>query len=259
MSPPLEFGDLVAVVTGGGAGIGLATATELSARGASVTVLDLDVSGVPERIEGIVADLRDTDAVDRALRTVGDRPSGIDILVNNAGASFVGGVEDGDLDEWHRLLDLNLLGYVRATRAALPYLRRSGRAAIVNVGSCTADTGLPARVLYSASKGAIHSMSRAMATDLVSEGIRVTCVSPGTVDTPFMDELARRAPDPGAKRAEFEARQPIGRMVSPEEVAHAIAYLASPRSAATVGTTLTVDGGLEKLRIPTGPAGATEG
>lgn len=249
MSPPLEFGGLVAVVTGGGAGIGLATATELSARGASVTVLDLDVSGVPERIEGIVADLRDTDAVDRALGTVGNRPSGIDILVNNAAASFVGGIEDGDLDEWHRLLDLNLLGYVRATRAALPYLRRSERAAIVNVGSFTADSGLPARVLYSASKGAIHSMSRAMAADLVAEGIRVTCVSPGTVDTPLMDELARQAPDPRAKRAEFEARQPIGRMVSPEEVAHAIAYLASPRSAATVGTTLTVDGGLEKLRI----------
>jgi 2-keto-3-deoxy-L-fuconate dehydrogenase len=243
-----DFSDCVALVTGGGAGIGRATAAELAARGASVSILDIDPSGAPEGVRGIVADLRDSDSVNRAVRSVAESAGRLDVLVNNAGVSHVGGIEDGDLDEWHALLDINLLGYVRATRAALPYLRRSPHAAIVNVASCSAASGIPRRALYSASKGAIASMTLSLAADLISEGIRVNAVNPGTVDTPFMDDLAARTDDPTAARAAFHARQPTGHMVDPSEVAAAIAYLAHPSNRSAVGSVLTIDGGLERLR-----------
>jgi NAD(P)-dependent dehydrogenase (short-subunit alcohol dehydrogenase family) len=169
--------------------------------------------------------------------------------VNNAGVSFVGTIEDGSEEEWRRLYDINVMGMMRATRAALPYLRKSGAASIINMSSCTAVNGFAQRALYSASKGAVHSMTLAMAADLVKEGIRVNAVAPGTVDTPFMAELAARASDPAAKRAEFEARQPTGCMIAPQEVGEAVAYLASPAARSTVGTIIHLDGGLGPLRI----------
>jgi NAD(P)-dependent dehydrogenase (short-subunit alcohol dehydrogenase family) len=142
------------------------------------------------------------------------------------------------------------LGYVRATRAALPYLRKSKQPAIVNVSSCTATSGFTQRALYSATKGGVQSIVAGHGSRSDSRGIRVNCVSPGTVDTPFMDKLAAAAPDPAAKRREFELRQPTGRMVGAEEVAAAVAYLASPISRSQVGTALVLDGGLATLRLP---------
>lgn len=241
---------LVTVVTGGAAGIGLATARLLSGRGARVTTLD--VAGAPEGAgwEHRVADLRDTAAVEAAVQAVADRHGPIDVLVNNAGVSFVGGVEAGSEEDWHRLWDINVLGSVRTIRAALPHLRRARQPVVINVISCTTASGIPERSLYSATKGALRALTLSMAADLIREGVRVTAVSPGTVDTPFMAELAERDADPEARRRQFAQRQPLGRMVRPEEVAGAIAYLASPIAAATVGTVLTVDGGMETLRVP---------
>ncbi|HSI92267.1 MAG TPA: SDR family oxidoreductase, partial [Jiangellaceae bacterium] len=172
------------------------------------------------------------------------------VLVNNAGISAVGTVEDNDDDEWHAVLDVNLVGMVRATRAALPYLRRSPAAAIVNVSSIAATAGLPNRALYSASKGAVHALTLAMAADLVTEGIRVNCVAPGTVDTPWVARLLNRAEDPAAERRRLEARQPTGRLVTADEVANAVRHLADPRNGATTGTSLAVDGGMGGLRLP---------
>jgi 2-keto-3-deoxy-L-fuconate dehydrogenase len=137
----------------------------------------------------------------------------------------------------------------RVARAALPHLRRSDAAAIVLTSSVAATAGLPNRVLYSATKGAVLSMMLAMAADLVAEGIRVNCVAPGTADTPWVQRLLDAAPDPAAERAALEARQPIGRLVSAEEVAEAIAYLASPAAGSTTGTVLAVDGGMQGLRL----------
>jgi NAD(P)-dependent dehydrogenase (short-subunit alcohol dehydrogenase family) len=147
------------------------------------------------------------------------------------------------------VLDVNVLGIVRVTRAALPALRESQHAAIVNTCSVAATVGLPNRALYSASKGAVLSLTLAMAADLLSEGIRVNAVNPGTVDTPWVGRLLEAAPDSDAERAALEARQPHGRLVSASEVAAAICYLADPTSGSTTGTWLTVDGGMTRLRL----------
>ncbi|HEY2575541.1 MAG TPA: SDR family oxidoreductase [Streptosporangiaceae bacterium] len=270
-----EFAGLAAVVTGGASGIGLATARLLAARGARVAVLDRDTAALADlpvrggagaqhlghgvTLLGIAADVTDDTGVRRAVGEAAETLGGIDVLVNNAGIGAIGSVEENDDDEWQHVLDVNVLGAVRVSRAALPWLRRAaaarGQAAIVNTCSIVATAGLPQRALYSASKGAIYSLTLAMAADHAREHIRVTCVCPGTADTPWIARLLGQSPDPAAERAALEARQPIGRMVSADEVAAAIAYLASPAAGATTGIALAVDGGMGGLRLrPSGQA-----
>jgi 2-keto-3-deoxy-L-fuconate dehydrogenase len=171
------------------------------------------------------------------------------VLVNNAGIGAQGGVEANDDDEWRRVLDVNVLGLVRVTRAALPELRRSDSAAIVNTCSIAAIAGLPNRALYSASKGAVLALTMAMAADLTADEIRVNAVNPGTADTPWVGRLLDSADDPAAERAALAARQPHGRLVSADEVADAIAYLAAPSAGSTTGVALAVDGGMAGLRL----------
>ncbi|WGL50553.1 SDR family NAD(P)-dependent oxidoreductase [Nocardioides sp. BP30] len=243
-----EYDGLVAVVTGGSDGIGLAVGLELAARGARVASLDLAVDDLPEEITGFRCDVTDRASVQAAVAQVVDRLGGIDVLVNNAGVSAVGTVEELGDEDWHRVLDVNVVGMARSSAAALPHLRASRHPAIVNMCSIGALNGLPQRVAYNASKGAVLALTYAMATDYVGEGIRVNCVSPGTVHTGFVDRMLARFPDPEREKAALDARQATGRMVTPEEVADAVAYLASPRSGSTTGTALDVDGGITHLR-----------
>lgn len=243
-----DFTGLTAIVTGGASGIGLATARLLAGRGARVVCLDLDADAVPAPLVGIRADVTDDASVRAAVRSALDLLGRLDILVNNAGIGARGTVESNPDEEWHRVLDVNVVGLVRVTRACLPALRASPYAAIVNTCSIAATAGLPQRALYSASKGAVQSLTLAMAADHVAEGIRVNCVNPGTVDTPWVRRLLAAAPDPEAELAALRARQPTGRLVGAEEVAAAIAYLASPAAASTTGTVLAVDGGMQGLR-----------
>jgi 2-keto-3-deoxy-L-fuconate dehydrogenase len=243
-----EFGGMAAVVTGGASGIGLATAELLAGRGARVAVLDLNPDGLPAPLLGLRADVTDDAEVRAAVDAAASALGGIDILVNNAGIGAQGTVSDNSDEQWHRVLDVNVVGMVRVTRAALPHLRDSRHAAIVNTCSIAATAGLPNRALYSASKGAVQSLTLAMAADHVAEGIRVTCVNPGTVDTPWVRRLLAAAEDPEAELRALAARQPSGRLVSADEVAAAIAYLASPLASATTGTVLAVDGGMHGLR-----------
>lgn len=244
-----QFEELAAIITGGVSGIGAMVAASLASSGAHVAVLDLKVEEVPDGILAVRADVTDDASVRDAVDWVVDRFSRLDVLVNNAGIGAQGTVETNDVEEWRRVLDVNLMGMVRVTRAALPYLRCSPSPAIVNTASVAADVGLPERVLYSASKGAVAAASRAMAADLLSDGTRVNCVSPGTADTPWIGRLLARADDPDAERAALEARQPHGRLVSTQEVADAVCYLAGPGARSTTGTCLTVDGGLTALRL----------
>ncbi|RSS59044.1 SDR family NAD(P)-dependent oxidoreductase [Streptomyces sp. WAC01280] len=244
-----ELSGLRAVVTGGASGIGRATAGLLAARGAAVAVLDLDPSTVDKPLRGYTADVSDDASVRAAVAAVAEDLGGIDILVNNAGIGATGTVEDNDDAIWHRVLDVNVLGMVRTTRAALPHLRASAHASVVNTCSIAATAGIPQRALYSASKGAVLSLTLAMAADHVREGIRVNCVNPGTADTPWVGRLLDQAADPAAERAALDARQPMGRLVTADEVAAAIAYLASPAAASVTGTALAVDGGMQGLRL----------
>jgi 2-keto-3-deoxy-L-fuconate dehydrogenase len=248
-----EFAGLRALVTGGASGIGLATARLLAARGASVACLDVAAGPIEPPLELVGADVADDAAVRAAVREAAGRLGGIDVLVNNAGVGAVGTVEANPDAEWHRVFDINVVGTVRVTRAALPWLRASGHAAVVNTCSVAATAGLPDRALYSATKGAVLSLTLAMAADHLAEGIRVCCVNPGTADTPWVRRLLAAAADPEAELQALRARQPSGRLVTAEEVAAAIAYLASPLAGATTGTVLAVDGGMQGLRLPPRP------
>lgn len=244
-----DLDGLVAAVTGGASGIGAAVVKALRAHGAKVAALDLEAAAGDDGVLALRTDVTDDDSVRQAVDTVVERYGRLDIVVNNAGVGAQGSVEDNVDEEWLRVLDVNLLGMVRVSRAALPHLRRSPAAAIVNTGSIAATAGLPQRALYSASKGAVLALTRAMAADHLREGVRVNCVNPGTADTPWIGRLLEQAADPVAERAALEARQPHGRLVSADEVARAVVYLVSPASGSTTGVGLAVDGGMQDLRL----------
>lgn len=254
MTVATDFEGLAALVTGGASGIGAAVANELRARGARVAVLDREIAGAPEGTLAIEADVTDDTAVRDAVAAAAAEFGALHTVVSNAGIGAVGTVADNPDEEWRRVLDINVLGMVRTARHALPHLRRAaaerpGSVSITHTCSIAATAGLPRRALYSASKGAVLSLTLAMAADHVREGIRVNCVNPGTADTPWIGRLLERADDPAAERAALNARQPTGRLVTAEEVAAAVVYLASPAAAAVTGTALAVDGGMQGLRL----------
>ncbi|HKH53585.1 MAG TPA: SDR family oxidoreductase [Mycobacterium sp.] len=244
-----DFQGLVAVVTGGSSGIGAATARLLRERGAGVAVLERSTDGMPDGALALRCDITDTPAVDAAVVEVVERLGGLDVLVNNAGIGAVGDISQNDDTEWARVLDVNVMGIARVTRAALPHLRRSSHAAVVNTCSAVAFVGVRQRALYSASKGAVLALTLAMAADHASDGIRVNAVAPGTTDTPWVARLLESADDPDAAAEALRRRQPIGRLVTADEVAYAIASLASPLTGSTTGTVLRVDGGMTSLRL----------
>lgn len=240
----------IAVVTGGASGIGAATAALLRERGA--TVCTLDVTPLDDAPTGshTLVDITDEQAVRHAIGAIGDAHGRIDLLVNNAGIGSIGSVEESDLAEWRTVFDVNLFGVVHATRAALPHLRRSRAGAIVNVSSLAAIVGLLKRAAYSASKGAVYALTLAMAADLLEDEIRVNGVAPGTIGTPWVDRLLDAAGDREVERARLEARQPIGRLGTAEEIAAVIVFLGSEQASFVNGSIWTADGGMAGLRTP---------
>ncbi|MEV6769258.1 SDR family oxidoreductase [Nocardia sp. NPDC051030] len=245
MSPWILDG-LAAIVTGGASGIGQAVTESLSAAGARVAVLDLEK---PASGPFWQCDVTDDSQVQTAVAAAAEAMRGLDIVVNCAGIGAQGTIADHTDAEWRKVFEVNVFGLVRVSRAALPRLRHSPAASIVNICSIAATTGLPNRAIYSASKGAVLSLTRAMAADHLAEGIRVNCVNPGTVDTPWVQRLLASAPDPDAELAALQARQPHGRLITAAEVAAAVTYLASPAAASTTGTMLEVDAGMHSLRL----------
>jgi NAD(P)-dependent dehydrogenase (short-subunit alcohol dehydrogenase family) len=245
-----EFTGLHVVVTGSGSGIGLEICEQLHADGAIVYGLDVNEGSLGENGTWIQCDVGDSESVKTAFEKIYSHTPVIDVVLNNAGVSAVGTVEDTTDEQWSRVLNINVVGMSRIATAALPGLRKSKSASIVNTCSIAATAGLPKRVIYSASKGAVLSLTLAMAADHIHENIRVNCVAPGTADTPWVKRLLASAADPDAEKRALEARQPMGRLVSATEVANAILYLASPNQSSTTGTVLAVDGGMQGLRLP---------
>ncbi|WP_129787594.1 SDR family NAD(P)-dependent oxidoreductase [Promicromonospora panici] len=249
-------GDLTgctALVTGAGAGIGRETAVLLARRGAAVVVNARGAANGARTVSAIVADggrarlaagdVADPDTATRAVAEALDRFGGLDILVNNAGIAIPGTVEttsDGDLE---RMLAVNVKGIVHMCRAALPALRES-HGVIVNVASVAALKGHHERAVYAATKGAVVALTRSMAADHVADGVRVNCVCPGTTLTPALADKIAAAADPAAQEAAFVARQPLGRLARPDEIAAAIAYVASQEAAFMTGSVLVLDGGM---------------
>jgi 2-keto-3-deoxy-L-fuconate dehydrogenase len=237
------------LVTGGASGIGAAVTSHLREQGADVVVLDR-VQGDAAAAWFVPCDLADPERVPVAVNEAATILGGIDVLINNAGIGAIGNVAEATEDEWSLLWSVNVVAIARVTKAALPFLTDSANAAIVNTASVVASVGVSKRAVYAATKGAVVSLTYAMAADFADLGIRVNAVSPGTADTPWVDRLLDAASDPVAERSALESRQPNGRLVSAEEVALAIAYLAHPSAASTNGTVVVVDGGMERLRLP---------
>ncbi len=246
----MNFEGVVAVVTGAGSGIGLATVERLVAGGARVGALDLVPPEAQSHLLPIVADVTDRGSMIDAAAQVRRTFDACDIVVANAGIGAVGSVEENSDEEWMRVYDVNVVGVVRTVSAFLPLLRQSSSASIVCTASIVSTTGLPKRACYGASKGAVLALTMAMAADLAPEGIRVNCVCPGTVDTPWVGRLLDQADDPAAARANLIARQPIGRLGTASEVAAAITYLADPSNGYVTGTALAIDGGISGFQIP---------
>jgi NAD(P)-dependent dehydrogenase (short-subunit alcohol dehydrogenase family) len=228
----------IVVVTGSSGGIGSAVVEHFSAIGDTVVGLDLT--------EGF--DITDPDAAQAAAdRTVAEHGR-IDVLCNNAGIGAVGDVVASTPDEWSRVFAVNVFGIANLSRAVLPVMRAAGRGVVVNTCSVAASVGLVERAVYSASKGAVLALTRAMAADEVRHGIRVNCVSPGTVASPWVERMVAAGDDPEAGLEALRRRQPLGRLVSCAEVAAAVRYLADDDTF-TTGADLLLDGGITGVRL----------
>lgn len=235
-----DFAGMTALVTGAGSGIGQAMASQLRDRGASVVGVDLHTSGIPPGCASYVADVTDPVAVAEVRDAVGH----VDVLMNNAGIGSTTDVLGCSLEEWERVFSVNVRSVFLWTKAFLPSMLTQGAGAIVNTASVAGLIGLRDRAAYCASKGAVVSFTKQVAIQYAGTGIRCNCVCPGTVDSPWVGRLLDAADDPDAARASLVARQPLGRLGTPDEVARAAVYLASGDAAFITGTALTIDGGI---------------
>jgi len=237
-----RFAGRRALVTGAGSGIGEAVARRLHAQGADVLLGDL--SG--ERAEQVAADLGGERATALALdvrdeAAVGAAARGLDVLVNVAGIGSTTNAPDTPLEVWEDVFAVNARGTFLCCKHAIPGMQERGGGSIVNIASVAALVGLKNRAAYSASKGAVIALTRALAIDHIGDGIRVNAVCPGTVDSPWVRRLVEEV---GESLDALRARQPMGRLGTPEEIADAVLYLASDDAAFVTGTAFVIDGGL---------------
>lgn len=246
-----------AIVTGAGSGIGRAIAARLASEGARVALADVNDESAREvasyigeagEADGdtlvIKTDVTDEDEVEVLVRSVVDEWGGLDVMVNNAGVGVAATAVDTSEEDWQRVIDVGLKGTFLGIKHAAPAMRESGGGSIVNMASVVALVGVRDRAAYSAAKGGILALTRAAAMDHIEEGIRVNCIAPGTVDTPWIDRITAGYDDPQGARARMQARQPNDRLVSPEEIAAVAAYLVSDEAASVVGAAMVVDGGM---------------
>jgi NAD(P)-dependent dehydrogenase (short-subunit alcohol dehydrogenase family) len=197
-------------------------------------------------VESLVSrtDVTSAEEVEALVGTAVDAWDGLDVMVNNAGIGVAGHVTDTSEEDYEKVMDVCLKGTFFGMRYAIPAIRDSGGGSVVNLSSVAALVGIADRAVYSAAKGAILAITRAAAIDHVEEGVRVNCIAPGTVDTPWIGRITAGYDDPEEARENMQARQPHGRFVTPEEIAAMAAYLASDESASVIGACMIVDGGV---------------
>ncbi len=245
MQPPFRLDGKTALVTGGASGIGEATCRALANAGATVVIADVDrarAEALSKELPGSsvrMLDITDEAAVDAAFAA----PGRLDILINNAGIGLVGNIEETALVDFERLLHVNVTGMFLVTRAAMPKLLEA-KGTIVNIGSVAGLVGVKRRFAYCATKGAVVALTRQIAVDYAGR-MRVNCICPGTVETPFVEGYLEKfhKHEKDKVRAELHARQPVGRMGRPEEIAHLALYLCSNEAEFVTGSAMTIDGG----------------
>jgi len=248
-----RLADKICVITGGGSGIGQATALCFAAEGAKVVVADINPGAASETsrlIEkngaaalAVTVDVTQAASVQKMLHKAVEIFGRIDVLVNNAGLGFAATVEETDEADWDRLIAVNLKGVFLGCKYVVPIMRRQGGGVIVDTASVLALVGVQDRAAYCASKGGVAALTRAVALDHVRDGIRVNCVAPGSVETPYWTDIFAKSNDVAALRKNLEQRHPMERLARPEEIAKAVLFLASDESSFCTGSTLVVDGG----------------
>ena len=241
----MRFTNKVALVTGAGSGIGLATAHRLADEGATVVAAVLD-EAQREEVSGfdvVMLDVRSEAMWDRVIAHLEGTYNGLDILVNNAGVNRRGTAENTSYELWSEVMDINAWGIVLGCKKTIPLMRKRGGGAIVNLSSLGALAGVPNELAYTASKGAIKTITMSLAMGHVDENIRVNCVCPGAVEAPMLNEILDNSPDRGALEQALAAEHPIGRIATPDEVAAVIAFLASDDASFMTGLAVPIDGG----------------
>jgi NAD(P)-dependent dehydrogenase (short-subunit alcohol dehydrogenase family) len=248
----MRLKDKVCIVTGGGSGIGRATALLFAGEGARLAVVDkrnaqavaAECAAKGAQAIAVDADVAVGADVKRVMETTVERFRRLDVLVNNAGYGIPGSVVETDEDAWDALMAVNVRGVFLCSKYAIPIMKRNGGGTIVNTASVVAAVGIANRAAYCASKGAVAALTRAIAIDHVGDGVRCNAIAPGTIDTPYFDEILKKSVDPAAARKALAARQLLGRLGTPEEIAAGILFLASDESRFATGTILTLDGGM---------------
>ena len=248
---PGRLNNRICLITGGGSGIGRATCLLFAREGAKVAVADKMLSAaravakeIGANAFAIEVDVAVSASVQAMISATVEHFGRIDVLINNAGYGISGAVTETSEEDWNKLMAVNVNGVFFGCKYAIPVMKKQGGGVIVSTASVVASVGIRDRAAYCASKGAVAALTRAMALDHVGDNIRVNCVAPGTIKSPYFAEIFRKSNRPAELRRDLNARQAMNRMGKPEEIADAFLFLASDESSFCTGSMLTVDGGM---------------